>query len=312
MEKKEYIANQLKRTYGKKYENYCVTRIINKLDNLDIQFITQQMFKRERKEIALADLYFPQVNVWVEIDEHHYNQTEADKKRTEEVIKNNIKNKLKNLEEVIFLKLEEPERIIIYDEHTEITIEDINKRIDEIVELIKERIKMIGKSFVPWESVDKSPKYYIDKGYIEKKDNAKFHTLQLVSELFNKGYKGNQLAYFRAFKGNDIEWVWCPKLKLNIDDYKKISFDNEITEDGKYIYEAQKENNDQFLKLMVEKGKETRYVFPYFKDETGQESYKYFGIYEFDTKKSQEINKRVWVKVDDRLDLKQFFKLGEK
>ena len=123
MDKKEYIANQLKKTFGKKYENYCVTRIINKLDNLNIRFITQQMFKREGEEIALADLYFPQVNVWVEVDEsQHLNQTEEDKIRTQEVIKNNIRSKLKNLEEVIYIELEEPERINIFDKNTGVNI----------------------------------------------------------------------------------------------------------------------------------------------------------------------------------------------
>ena len=69
MDKKEYIVNQLKRTFHKKYENYCITRIIHKLDNEYIQFITQQLFKRPDGKFALADLYFPQLNISVEIDE---------------------------------------------------------------------------------------------------------------------------------------------------------------------------------------------------------------------------------------------------
>ena len=72
MDKKEYIVNQLKRTYHKKYENYCITRIIHRLDNEYIQFITQQLFKRPDGKFALADLYFPQLNISVEIDEPHH------------------------------------------------------------------------------------------------------------------------------------------------------------------------------------------------------------------------------------------------
>ena len=68
MDKKEYIVNQLKRTFHKKYENYCITRIIHKLDNEYIQFITQQLFKRPDGKFALADLYFSQLNISVEID----------------------------------------------------------------------------------------------------------------------------------------------------------------------------------------------------------------------------------------------------
>ena len=76
MDKKEYIANQLKRTFNKKYENYCITRIYHLLKRNDVQIITQQMFKRkEDGKIALADLYFPQINLSIEIDEpHHFSQ----------------------------------------------------------------------------------------------------------------------------------------------------------------------------------------------------------------------------------------------
>ena len=73
MDKKEYIANQLKRTFNKKYENYCITRIYHLLKRNDVQIITQQMFKRkEDGKIALADLYFPQINLSIEIDEPHH------------------------------------------------------------------------------------------------------------------------------------------------------------------------------------------------------------------------------------------------
>ena len=158
----------------------------------------------------------------------------------------------------------------------------------------------------------RSPEYYINKEYIEKKDNVRLHTLQLVSELFNKGYNGNQHNYFRASNNNDNIRVWCPKIKLNIGDHGNVPFDNVISEDGKYIYESRKENNDQFLREQVKKEQEIRYTFPYFKDETGEYFYKYFGIYKFNKELSKKENKRVWVKEGDCLDLTQFFKAGKK
>ena len=54
MDKKEYIANQLKRTFNKKYENYCITRIYHLLKRNDVQIITQQMFKRKDWEENLC------------------------------------------------------------------------------------------------------------------------------------------------------------------------------------------------------------------------------------------------------------------
>lgn len=306
MDKKEYIANQLKKTFGKKYENYCVTRIINKLDNLNVRFITQQMFKRDGEEIALADLYFPQVNVWVEIDEsQHLNQAEEDRIRTQEVIKNNIRSKLKNLEEVVYIELEEPERINIFDKNRIITIEEINKRIDDIVEKINTRILELGDRFVPWVNVYNTADEFVKKQSIEKNDNAKFRTLQDVSELFNKGYHGNQLAYFNVSK-EDNEYAWCPKLKLNEDDFKNNLYENEISDDGIYIFESSKEKNDKFV-LDALKTNEKRFVFAKYKDETGYFSYKFLGIYILDRNKTMNLNKRSWKKIDSKISLNKYF-----
>lgn len=306
MDKKEYIANQLKKTFGKKYENYCVTRIINKLDNLNVRFITQQMFKRDGEEIALADLYFPQVNVWVEIDEsQHLNQAEEDRIRTQEVIKNNIRSKLKNLEEVVYIELEEPERINIFDKNRIITIEEINKRIDDIVEKINARILELGDRFVPWVNVYNTADEFVKKQSIEKNDNAKFRTLQDVSELFNKGYHGNQLAYFNVSK-EDNEYAWCPKLKLNEDDFKNILYENEISDDGVYIFESSKEKNDKFV-LDALKTNEKRFVFAKYKDETGDFSYKFLGVYILDRNKTMNLNKRSWKKIDSKISLNKYF-----
>lgn len=308
MDKKEYIANQLKKTYGKKYENYCVTRIINKLDNFDVKFITQQMFKREGSEIALADLYFPQVNVWVEVDEfRHLKQTAEDLKRTEEIIKNNIKDKLNNLEEVVYIDLEEPERIKIFDESKEITLEDINNQIDKIVAKINKRIANLGDKFIPWTNVYSKPKDYIIKKTIEVRDNARFRTIQDVSELFNKGYHGIQLAYFNVSK-EDNENVWCPKLKLNATDFKNNSYDNEVSTDGKYIYESSKENNESFVKEVLESN-EKRIVFAKYRDELGDLSYKFLGVYILDQDMTRKLNKRAWQKLESSINLTKYFSL---
>ena len=132
MDKKEYIVNQLKRTFHKKYENYCITRIIHKLDNEYIQFITQQLFKRPDGKFALADLYFPQLNISVEIDEpHHLTQKEADKQRTLDIIKadQEIRKKYTGIEDIILDPIEES-RIEIREESS---IEEINNEIDIIL-----------------------------------------------------------------------------------------------------------------------------------------------------------------------------------
>ena len=48
MDKKEYITNQFKKTFGKKYENYCITRIYRLLNRLNVQNYSQ------KKEIIMS------------------------------------------------------------------------------------------------------------------------------------------------------------------------------------------------------------------------------------------------------------------
>ena len=164
------------------------------------------MFRRLDGKIALADLYFLQVNVWVEIDgSQHINNLKLDEIRTYEVVENNIQRKLKNLEEIIYIGVNKPERIKAFDKDFNISIEDINKRIDEIVLLINNKIKELGKDFIPWIGVENLPEYFINKGSIDLYDDVKFKTIQDVSELFNKGYIGMQLAYFKV---NENTFVW--------------------------------------------------------------------------------------------------------
>jgi hypothetical protein len=307
MDKKEYIVNQLRKTVHKKYENYCITRIINKLDNLEIQFITQQLFKRNNKKIALADLYFPQINTYVEIDEsYHLKNKDNDMRRTIE-IKNNdeiIKRKIQNLEEIITQPITEL-RIKADDS---VTIDELNTNIDNVVEEINRRIKSLGNNFIAWNLVNNDYNYYINKKNIKLSDKAKFSTIQEVSELFNKGYNGMQKCYFCVDKKHNV-YVWCPKLKLSADDYINLPYENEITDDGKYILESAKESNEEFLNKLINSNiNEIRYVFAKYRDETGENSYKFCGIYELDKNKSIEVNKRAWKKtIENEIDLSIYF-----
>lgn len=299
MDKKEYIANQLKRTFNKKYENYCITRIYHLLNRLDIKIVTQQLFRRDNGKIALADLYFPQINLIVEVDEgHHLNNKENDQRRTEEI----IKNKVQAFEEVINYNLT-IERIDVTQD-----IESINNRVKEVIELVEERITKLNDKFEPWNENYRLPKHYIDLGYIDSDDDVKFRTVQEVSELFNKGYKGNQRVWFSDKNDSNIR-IWCPKVKMNGMDYK-VPYNNEFNEDGTIIYEYAIENNKDFIYNIID-GKEkdltTRYVFTYYKDSSGMNMYRFKGIYEIDKKATEKEQKRVWKKVGSRVELKEYF-----
>ena len=286
-DRKDYILHQFRRTWNKKSENYCIERIYNKIDNADLKFVTQQMFRRKENKIALADLYFPQLNLSVEIDEdHHKSQEELDKERTADILK-----KMRSLENVVEF---EPEELRINAESSQ-TLESLNAQIDTVVELIKERINKLTKP-LEWEDIIKTA----DQVKAEGKDifdgKIALRTIQEVSELFDKGYYGMQRCYFEKSKGSNI-WIWCPKLKLE-DVIQRVPFNNEISLDGTTIYESSKENNSKFVEAVLQKPKadQKRIVFPYYKTESGEMAYVFKGIYVLDPEKTREMQKRVWVR----------------
>lgn len=301
IEKAEYIANQLGKMKNKKYENYCITRIYHLLNRLDIQFVTQQMLKRGNDRIALADLYLPQLDVWVEVDEsHHDKQKELDEKRTNDV----IQNKIDHLEEIISVK-NRPHRINVVNK----SIEEINIQIDKIVDFIKKKINKLGDNFVPWRVTYEKPDYYIKKGCLDEKDKPAFRTIQEVSELFNKGYKGMQRSWFRD-KPNSKVTIWCPKLKFDSSD--KGKWDNFITPDGEVISESDpRVNKKEYVQGAINlynKGLTERYVFLKFRDSSGRNMYRFKGVFELDIEKTKEKEKTIWVKKKkSSIDLKQYF-----
>ena len=76
------------RTKGKKYENFIVNAIYTKVGNPDLMPVTQQYVRNpnDSRKCYLLDLYFPQINFGVEIDEGQHMSEEhqaSDKERAE-------------------------------------------------------------------------------------------------------------------------------------------------------------------------------------------------------------------------------------
>ena len=307
-ELKKYIISQLGRTNKKNFENYCITRIYHLVDREDLKFVTQQMFRRGDGKIALVDLYFPQIDLIVEIDEgHHGSQEKEDEERTKKI----IKHKLSYFEEVINEDL--------YVERIEVaksSLRQINNQIGVVVAKIKERIKTRedNKSFQKWERLYQPPQYYINnKGDLDANEKPAFHTIKEVSDLFKKGYGGYQKGGF--WDSNEKQnLVWCPQLELNGQE-SKSKWVNKISDNGNLIYESSKNESENKAELELGeymKNKKTRYVFAYFKDSSGMGMYRFRGVFELDVNltKGQITKDRraVWAKTRDKIDLKKYHK----
>lgn len=148
----------------------------------------------------------------------------------------------------------------------------------------------LGNKFIPWVNVYEPPKYYINKGNINIKDNAKFKTIDSIGELFNIKVSFYQRIHSFFNIKNNI-YVWYPNLKLMGDECKDIACDNEISDDGQYIFESRKQDNDRFVEEVINKN-QIRYVFTKYKDETGEKMYKFKGVFSLDINKTKILNKR--------------------
>lgn len=278
MDKLEFIIRQLAKTNKKNYENYVVTRIWNRLNDLNIKFITQQYISRP-DGYALTDMYFPQIGFHIEVDEPHHKK---------QIIDDKIREK-----DIITATNHEIERIDISK-----GIEDIHLQIENIIITIKEKIKQLGDEFVPWDlEKEYNPETYIKKGYIHLKDNVAFVKSVDACNCFGCNYKGFQRGGTKhpIEKNTDI---WFPKL------YPNGKWDNQISSDGKVITEKNihPEKVAEHIKKHINSEIHTRIVFARVKGPLGGKDvmYRFKGVFELDIEETQKSNYLVWNKISDK------------
>ena len=86
---KHYIS-QLERTTRKVHENFVVSSLMHDERLLDLLPLTQHYLRRDEDKYALIDLYYPQLNLAIEIDEeHHKNNHKDDLRRQKDVEERN-------------------------------------------------------------------------------------------------------------------------------------------------------------------------------------------------------------------------------
>ena len=131
MNKLEYVARSLSRGTNKKYETYVINAIYQKVNNPNLIIETQKEIKLENGYRPLIDLFLPQLNIAIEVDEGYH--------ANEEQYKHDIWR-----EKSINSQISKPcigdyiqfERVIAHG----VSLEEINMRIDEVVNLIKNKI----------------------------------------------------------------------------------------------------------------------------------------------------------------------------
>ena len=294
--KLEYMERLFAKISKKKTESYVISRIWHQLDDDRVKFVVQQYIRRTQDKYALADLYLPQLNIFIEINEpFHKNNVEIDKVRNEEII-NKTHSELHIIDCGFIVKGKNKKDEIHWK-----TLDEIHRQVTDVVKLIRQRISELGENFKPWDDANTlSVEYHRNKGYLKVEDNECLRTTEDVAAVF--GTKPKHRGFLRASgaaipnKKNEI--VWWPNTEHRL-------WHNELSKDGMFIYEYPKAEDKRaaHLKQWLAAPEETRVTFLRYKDDLGFCFYRFVGVFRLNRDKSIRENKCVWERVSDTYQL---------
>ncbi len=289
--KDEYLLRNISKIRRKDWELFVITRILHNLKDPNIEYVCQQYINpKNSKKYYLADICFPSLELYYEINEQQHGEREhadADKIRQKEI-----------LEATHWIK----KSVDVYecdenDNRKDKPISEVEKEVDEFINFIRNRKKYIEKrdnKKILWNFEDKyDPQVHIKKGFINVEDNVVFRYHRQALKLF--GYKSEnhfQPAWWEI-KGTD-KAVWFPKL------YPNKEWQNSITADGSTITQ-QKIIDGKKIKV-TDTDSTKRIVFAHYKNILGETVYKFYGMYEVDWKKTNEY-KQIFKRITPELDL---------
>ncbi len=87
--KEDYVIRRLSKLRNKRWELYVVSGILHALNYPDIAFTTQQAVRLKNGTKTITDMYFPQFDIHVEVDEPYHEttaQTEGGQRHTEDIV----------------------------------------------------------------------------------------------------------------------------------------------------------------------------------------------------------------------------------
>lgn len=309
-EKLDHIAYMFNvRTKRKAYENFIVNAIYTKVANKELMPVTQQYVKdpNDARKYYLLDLYFPQIDLGIEIDERHHcnDENRLQDSEREAAIENAIEC------EVV--------RIAIYeaDGVRKRSYDEVCTSIDQIVALIKRKIENL-EGGLKWVTNEEKINEVEQKGVFDTKDDINYKT---ITEIYNlcggsrnsgKDVKSLQRAYLRL---NKQYHLWVPTLAIKTMDGEYISkhyYHNLLSEDRRIIEEhslAKPFNESKHCTTPQEcngcnKCKEPqthRVVFLRAHDMFGKPSIKFLGVYKL--YRYINANTREFIRIETKVNI---------
>ena len=282
----EYMERLFAKISKKKTESYVISRIWHQLDDDRVKFVIQQYIRRTQDKYALADLYLPQLNIFIEINEPYHKD------------KNGVLREIDKIRNEEILNVTHSKPIVI---DCDCGIMEIHRQVTDVVDLIRQRISELGDKFKPWDEANTlTVEYHRNKGYLKVEDNECLRTTEDVAAVF--GAKPKHRGFLRAsgaaVPNRKNEIVWWPNTEHHL-------WCNHISEDSMCIYEYPKAEDKRagHLQHWLSAPQETRITFLRYKDDLGFCFYRFVGVFRLDKEKSLQENKCVWKRISDTYQL---------
>ncbi len=300
MNKLEYVARSLSRGTKKVYETYVINAIYQKINNPNLEIETQKGINLENGYCPLIDLYLPQLKIAIEVDEgYHANEGQSEHDIWREKSINNQIQKSCVIDNIQF------ERIAAYD----VSLEELNKRIDEVVSLIQKKIEERVNP-LEWKDQQEKIEEIKTRGYIEA-DDCFDTNVQIINIVYGRNLRGFQRASYKL--------LWFPVISYE-DEEKQLSsratWQNIFNDTHTIIYERSIDerinSNKQEGCLKRQKEGNKRVVFVRDRDTFGKTRKRFVGVFEaggWDDNKKAEIWKCVLTKIKIPIDEDTIWKL---
>lgn len=313
----EYLSRTLSRTKRKDYENYVINAIYQRLGNLNIKPITQQYIKRTTGK-AFIDLYFPQINQGVEVQELFHKNQETEDKNREDAIKE--ADKLREYENNRLILNQLNKTSVKYGEYIQYNIDmslplkELEEEINKVVTNIKEAYIKVGSPI--WE-IKNPVKAAREKGFLDVEDDLVFEKVSDIKPLFGlpiqlnrNGKVHNATCTFKVESylecGDEKDLVWCPHIQTGAL-ASEIGWENTISDDLSKI--IQQKTGEKVLTKSKHAENYYRYVFAKLKNEFGVIVHRFIGVYKFI--ETTEDGREIMERVSTRLYLNDYPMLNE-
>lgn len=278
MTKLEYLRIIFANTKGKSFENYVINQIWSKVENLGLYPVTQQYVKRPNG-YALIDLYFPQINFAIEVDElpYHDNNILSDNMRMEDIFS--------SIPDINIERIREED------------YESVKNQIEKIVRIIEQRVGDTGRLTWEenWKEREHEEKFLSIKkrGKLLVSDTIGFSRVKVMNDIFNMGLSEGYLKFGKSFfKKSDTERIWFPHLTPQKD------WENWVSDNWEFIYE--KYIGKRNIKVDDVTDELLRYTFAKYKDPLGEISYRFIGVFK---NENYNNNIRTYKRVSTELQL---------